>query len=50
MLYEAVVVRTIKKASRGFVRARYAASRLFIDRGGAELANEERVDDASRGS
>lgn len=50
MEYEAVVVNTIRKASRGLVRARYVLMVRLRDLEGASDAARERVEDASGGS
>lgn len=50
MEYEAVVVNTIRKASRGLVRARYVLNVRLNDFEGASDAARESVEDASGGN
>jgi hypothetical protein len=50
MEYEAVVVNTIRKASRGLVRARYVLIVRLSDLDGASDAARESVEDASGGN
>lgn len=47
--YDAVVVRTIRKASRGLDKARYVETSLRKDLAGAAAASRDSVDDASGG-
>lgn len=49
MEYDAVVVRTIRKASRGLDKARYVETSLRIDLAGAAAASRDSVEDASGG-